>query len=81
MYSIFKEEMMLDEATLERRLAILEQEVADLKRKSNSNSISGNWLDKLIGSISDESAFLKALEYGRTFRDTDKPMDEGYEQG
>lgn len=72
---------MLDEATLERRLAILEQEVADLKRQSNSNFISDNWLDKLIGSISDESAFLEALEYGRAFRDADKPMDEGHEQG
>lgn len=71
---------MLDEAILERRLAILEQEVADLKRKSESNSISGNWLDKLIGSISDESAFLEALEYGRAFRQADKPNDEGYEQ-
>lgn len=64
---------MLDEAILERRLATLEQEVADLKRKSESNSISGNWLDKLIGSISDESAFLEALEYGRAFRQADKP--------
>ncbi|HAZ47894.1 MAG TPA: transferase hexapeptide repeat containing protein [Cyanobacteria bacterium UBA11371] len=64
---------MLDEAILERRLAILEQEVADLKRKSESNSIAGNWLDKLIGSISDESAFLEALEYGRAFRQADKP--------
>lgn len=70
---------MLDEAILERRLAILEQEVADLKRKSESNSISGNWLDKLIGSISDESAFLEALEYGRAFRQADKPIHERHE--
>ena len=60
---------MLDEVTLERRLVILEQQVADLQRKSESNSISGNWLNQLIGSISDESAFLEALEYGRAFRD------------
>ena len=71
---------MLDEALLERRLKIIEQEIADLKRKSERNSIAGNWLDKLIGSISDESAFLEALEYGRAFRQADKPNDEGYEQ-
>ena len=71
---------MIDEATLERRLAIIEQEVADLKRKSESNSTSSNWLERLIGSISDESAFLEALEYGRTFRQADKPIDKGYEQ-
>ncbi len=58
---------MLDEATIEQRLASLEQEVAQLKRKSDSN-ISNNWIDKLIGSISDEPAFLQALEYGRSFR-------------
>jgi hypothetical protein len=69
-----KEEIMLDEATLERRLATLEQEVSDLKRKTDSN-----WLDKLIGSISDEAAFLEALEYGRSFREADKPVDESNE--
>lgn len=71
---------MLDEATLEHRLTILEQEVADLKRKSNSNSISSNWLDQLIGSISDQAAFLEALEYGRAFREADQPIGESDEQ-
>lgn len=66
---------MLNEATLERRLVILEQQVADLKRKSESN-----WLNQLIGSISDESAFLEALEYGCAFRQADKPTDLAHEQ-
>jgi len=67
---------MLDETTIEHRLASLEQEVAQLKRKSDTN-ISNNWLEKLIGSISDEPAFLQALEYGRSFRQADKPIDDG----
>ncbi len=70
---------MLDEATIEHRLASLEQEVAQLKRKSDRNFIASNWLDKLIGSISDEPAFLEALEYGRSFRQADKPVDDGDE--
>ena len=70
---------MLDEATLERRLATLEQEVNALKRKAATDYSSSNWLDKLIGSISDESAFLKALEYGRSFREADRPVDESDE--
>lgn len=70
---------MLDEATLERRLATLEQEVNALKRKAATDASSSNWLDKLIGSISDESAFLKALEYGRSFREADRPVDESDE--
>ncbi|MEO0886429.1 MAG: hypothetical protein AAFY54_10895 [Cyanobacteria bacterium J06648_10] len=36
-----------------------------------SNSEPSNWLDNLIGSISDASAFLEALEYGRIFRQSD----------
>ncbi len=70
---------MLDEATLERRLTTLEQEVNALKHKAARNAPSSNWLEKLIGSISDESAFLKALEYGRSFREADKPVDESDE--
>jgi hypothetical protein len=71
---------MLDETTLEQRLMTLEQEVADLKRKTGSLTPASNWLEKLIGSISDEPAFLEALEYGRAFRQADKSMDETDQQ-
>jgi hypothetical protein len=74
------ESPMLDETTLERRLMTLEQAVSDLQRKIDSKSTPENWLQKLIGSISDEAAFLKALEYGHTFRQADRPTDEGGEQ-
>ena len=67
---------MLDEITLEQRLVTLEQAVSDLQRKIESKPPSANWLQKLIGSISDEAAFIEALEYGRTFRQADKPIDE-----
>ncbi|GAP95293.1 hypothetical protein [Leptolyngbya sp. NIES-2104] len=59
---------MLDETAIEYRLAKLEQEVAALKQKS----VWANWLENLIGLISDEEAFLEALKYGREFRDSDK---------
>ncbi len=71
---------MLDETTLERRLVTLEQAVSDLQRKIDGKPTPENWLQKLIGSISDEAAFLEALEYGRTFRQADKPIDESDEQ-
>jgi hypothetical protein len=67
---------MLDETILERRLATLEQEVTELKLKAEKSPSSANWLNQLIGSISDEAAFLDALEYGRSFRQSDKPIDE-----
>jgi hypothetical protein len=71
---------MLDETTLEQRLITLEQAVSDLQRKVDNKPTSENWLQKLIGSISDESAFLQALEYGRAFRQADKPIYESNEQ-
>jgi hypothetical protein len=71
---------MLNEATLEKRLVTLEQTVSDLQYKLESKPTSENWLDQLIGSISDEAAFLEALEYGRVSRQADKPVDEDNEQ-
>ena len=70
---------MLNETTIEHRLATLEEEVANLKQKDTNKSIATNWMDKLIGSISDEAAFLEALEYGRSFRQADKPLAESDE--
>jgi hypothetical protein len=68
---------MLDETILEQRLTTLERSVIDLQHKLESKPNSENWLDKLIGSISDEDAFREALEYGRAFRQADKPIHEG----
>ncbi len=73
-------EVMLDETTLEQRLAILEHTVADLKCRIDSIPASSNWLERVIGSISDEAAFLEALEYGKLLRYTDRPRDEADKQ-
>ncbi|MBS0018622.1 MAG: transferase hexapeptide repeat containing protein [Arthrospira sp. SH-MAG29] len=62
------EKIMLDEVTLEQRLLTLEQTVSQLKQKVESQSSPENWLTQVVGSISDETAFLEALEDGRTFR-------------
>ena len=67
---------MLDTATIEQRLMTLEQVVFDLQHKFDSKTISDNWLESLTGSISDDAAFLEALEYGRAFRQSDQPMDD-----
>jgi hypothetical protein len=69
---------MLDEAILEKRLVTIEKAVAELRLIVERKS-SENWLENLMGSISDEEAFLEALEYGRAFRQVDKPTDEGDE--
>jgi hypothetical protein len=63
-----KEKIMLDEMVLERRLVNLEQTVSDLQKRVSNKPMGEDWLEKLTGSISDEAAFLEALEYGRNFR-------------
>jgi hypothetical protein len=65
---------MLDETILENRLSSLEKTVSALQSQVKGKS-SENWLEKLIGSVSDEEAFIEALEYGRAFRQADKPND------
>jgi SAM-dependent MidA family methyltransferase len=71
---------MLDQATIEKRLVDLEQAVTELKRKSEADTSPNNWLQALAGSISDEATFLEALDYGRAFRQSDKPTHETNEQ-
>lgn len=71
---------MLDEAILEWRLATIEGTVADLQRRLAHAPVSGNWLEKVVGSVSDEQAFSEALQFGRAFRYADRPADEPEDQ-
>ena len=66
---------MLDTATLEQRLITLERVVSDLQHKVDHPPSTDNWLENLKGSVSDDKAFLEALEYGRAFRQSDRPTD------
>ena len=72
---------MIDEATLERRLADLEQAVAEVRLGLSGSRPADDWLEILAGSISDESAFLKALEFGRAIRQTDRYENPPNEAG
>lgn len=65
---------MSNETMVEQRLTTLEQAVSDRQKQVASPSETG--LTQLIGSISDEAAFLEALAYGRAFRQADRPVDE-----
>jgi hypothetical protein len=67
--------MMIDEAILEERLEALERAVSYLQHQLAVVRPSNHWIDQVKGSISDEAAFVEALEYGRTFRYSDRPAD------
>jgi len=67
-------------STTEERLAAVEHAVAELQDQISVVAPTNDWLEKVKGSISDEEAFQKALEYGRTFRDADRPIDHNGEK-
>jgi hypothetical protein len=67
---------MIDETLLEKRLEGVEREVADLRRQLAERVAPAHWLDQVIGSITDESAFREAVEYGKAYRSADRPADE-----
>lgn len=71
---------MIDDVSIDRRLATLERVVADLQLRFAAAPASSNWLDKVTGSISDEPAFIEALAYGRALRIADHPREEASEE-
>lgn len=69
---------MSNTITIETRLAVLEQTVSNLQAQVNQNPNTDNWLQTMSSSISDETALLEALEYGRIFRESDKPIQDNH---
>ena len=55
---------------VEERLAVLEAEVAALKRTVKPNP---NWFDCVAGSMKDDPEFDEVLRLGREIRQADRP--------
>jgi hypothetical protein len=53
---------------LEKRLALLENEVARLKSKVESNFSPAPWWEKITGTFADNSAYDEAMQLGREYR-------------
>ena len=58
-----------------RRLEAVEQAVAEIQRRLDMVPDSDNWLERVIGSVSNLEAFDEAIKYGREFRYPDRPAD------
>jgi len=67
---------MSGQTAIEQRVAVLEGAVAELQRRLAAVSAPANWLDRVTGTVTDEAAFLEALELGRAWRDADRPADD-----
>jgi hypothetical protein len=62
--------MLMMPEKLEERLALLENEVARLKSKVESNSSPAPWWEKITGTFADNSAYDEAMKLGREYRNS-----------
>ena len=67
---------MTKEDEFERRLTAVERAVAEIQRRLAKMPDPDNWLERVIGSVTDLEAFDEALKYGREFRYSDRPADQ-----
>ena len=71
---------MSKQEEFERRLAAVEEVVAELQRRLANVPDTQDWLYKVAGSISVMEGFEEILKYCREFRYSDRPADEDDEQ-
>ncbi len=67
---------MAEGQILEERLAEVEAAMRHLQQRLDSQAPARDWLDRFIGSFKDEPAFEEVLEYGRAFRQADRPPED-----
>ena len=58
---------------MERRVAALEQRVAGLQRRQESNPNGRAWLDDLYGRFAGDPVFEQAMKLGRKYRQSLRP--------
>ncbi len=67
---------MSETAAIEERLAVLESEIAQLKRQVMLTRTWDTWLDRVTGSLEDTPEFDEVLRLGREIRKSDAPDGE-----
>ena len=60
----------------EDRLATLEAEVAQIKRQLGQERQPQNWLDRVLGSMTQYPEFQEVLRLGREFRQADRASQD-----
>jgi hypothetical protein len=67
---------MAESKSVEERLAAVELELAELKRRMPPAGSQQNWIEKITGSFKDDPEFDEILRLGREIRRADRPKSE-----
>ncbi len=67
---------MAEMKSVEERLAVVEQELAELKRRLPQGPRKKNWIEEINGSMKDFPEFDEVLRLGKEFRQSDRPAPE-----
>jgi hypothetical protein len=66
---------MSTNTTVEERLADLESQVAELRRKVEKRVPARDWLNRMMGAFRKYPEFGEVIEYGRQIRESE-PIDD-----
>jgi len=66
---------MSTQTTIEQRLAALEQDVSELKKRLEQAIPQRTWLERVAGSMKDYPEFGEILKLGAAIRQADRPVD------
>lgn len=58
--------------TIEDRLAVVEREIARLKRRFPAEQPEEDWVDAMSGAFADDPEFDEVVRLGREIRDADR---------
>src|SRR5947207_9818637 len=70
-----KEEFSMADISFEQRLAVLEAEVAQLKRDIKPASLQEPWWETIFGSFKDDPYYEEAMAEGRRYRESLRESD------
>ncbi len=59
---------MPEQLTVEERLAAVEQQLVDLKRRLSSQTDGKSWVERIAGTFKDDPDFDQIVRLGRKFR-------------
>ena len=62
-------------AEIEKRVAVLEEELASLRRKVEDSEARKSWWERIAGTFENDPVYQRAMKLGRQYRQSLKPAN------